>query len=396
MKDYDIIIIGGGISGLYTTYKIKNMYPNKSFLILEKNNNIGGRMDTFNFYNEKINTGAGVGRKKKDKVLIKLLNELNINYKEYVTTVKYSDDIDENTNISKIMKILNFKYDKKKFSNLTFKEYSTSVLGIEQYCKFITKLGFTDFEKEDAYDVLKNYGIDDNEEGWVALKIDWSLLINTISDIIGLKYIRINTEVNSISKLNENFILSTKNEIYSCNKVIIATTIDTVAKLLPTFRIYDQVHGQTFLRVYGKFNTPIPNLNTYTVVTGPLQKIIPINPSNGVYMIAYSDNFMAKSLQKYTVNNLKNRQHFCKLIKKALNLKTDLELTSIKSFYWEIGTHYYEPLKGPYKNRLDFINHAQHPMQNMLVVGEMISVHQGWTLGALESVESVLASKWIS
>jgi len=34
---YDIIIIGGGIAGLYTGYNILQKYPNKSFVILEKN-----------------------------------------------------------------------------------------------------------------------------------------------------------------------------------------------------------------------------------------------------------------------------------------------------------------------------------------------------------------------
>jgi hypothetical protein len=58
---------------------------------------------------------------------------------------------------------------------------------------------------------------------------------------------------------------------------------------LPRFEIYDQVHGQPFLRVYGKFAKPIPELSVYTVVPGPLQKIIPVNIRDGVYMIAYSE-----------------------------------------------------------------------------------------------------------
>ena len=36
---YDIIIIGSGMSGLYTAYNIKKMSPNTSFLILEKYKN---------------------------------------------------------------------------------------------------------------------------------------------------------------------------------------------------------------------------------------------------------------------------------------------------------------------------------------------------------------------
>jgi hypothetical protein len=53
-------------------------------------------------------------------------------------------------------------------------------------------------------------------------------------------------------------------------------------------------------------------------------------------------------------------------------------------------------LKKEHKNRLEFIDQAQHPYKNVLVVGEMIAVHQGWSLGALESVDSVVSSKWLN
>ena len=56
-------------------------------------------------------------------------------------------------------------------------------------------------------------------------------------------------------------------------------------------------------------------------------------------------------------------------------------------FYWPIGTHYYQPLSNEYKNRKDFIDEAQHPLPNILVVGEVVALNQGWTQGALESVQ---------
>jgi hypothetical protein len=395
MKEYDIIIIGGGISGLFSALTIRKLSPTTSILILEQNNLVGGRMDTYNFYDSMVNTGAGIGRKKKDAILIKLLKEFNINYKEYNFHVKYSDQIDKKINLAKIIKLLTNKYRKNEHSHLTFKQFSIIILGNEQYQKFVTKLGFSDFEKEGVLDVLNNYGLDDNEDGWIALKIDWSILIEKIVKQIGSRYIRVNNKALLISKHFDKYFISTSKSNYFCNKIIIASTIETVSKLLPNFRIYDQVHSQSFLRVYGKFSKPIPNLDEYTIVTGPLKKIIPINIENYLYMIAYTDNDSADLLKPFTTNNQKNREYFCKLIEQALNLKDKLNLISLKSFFWKAGTHYYEPLKEPFKNRSDFIDYAQHPYQNMLVVGEMISIHQGWTLGALESVERVLNKKWI-
>ena len=92
---YDIIIIGSGISGLYSAYNIKKMYPQLSFLILEKNLYVGGRMNNYDFNGKLVNTGAGIGREKKDKLLIKLLNELNIVYTIYKTNINYSDSVNK-------------------------------------------------------------------------------------------------------------------------------------------------------------------------------------------------------------------------------------------------------------------------------------------------------------
>ena len=109
-------------------------------------------------------------------------------------------------------------------------------------------------------------------------------------------------------------------------------------------------------------------------------------------MIAYTDNAGADFINQYSQNNISNRKFLCDLILKSLGLdpNIDLKLTAIKAFYWTIGTHYYTPLHKKYANRKDFLNDAQRPYENVFVVGEMVSLHQGWSLGALESVKSIL------
>ena len=129
---------------------------------------------------------------------------------------------------------------------------------------------------------------------------------------------------------------------------------------------------------------------------GPLHKIIPINQEKGIYMIAYTDNEGATTLKPYLKDTSENREIFCDLLEKSFGMPPhSLKLLAMKDYYWTIGTHYYDPIKGPYKNRREFIEKAQHPMPNMLIVGEMISNNQGWTQGALESVKAVVSKKWI-
>ena len=173
-------------------------------------------------------------------------------------------------------------------------------------------------------------------------------------------------------------------------------------KLLLSYPIYNDIEGQPFLRLYAKFTKKsIPIMKEYvkgfTFLPGPLQRIIPMDPNNGIYMIAYNDNNNTIALKNHLQNTKSNRELYEILLEKSLGIPKDsLHIIAIKDFYWPIGTHYYKPLnKEIYKNREQFIYKAQHPENGMLVVGEAVSRSQGWTLGALESVETVLTKKWI-
>ena len=107
-------------------------------------------------------------------------------------------------------------------------------------------------------------------------------------------------------------------------------------------------------------------------------------------MFCYNDNSSSIAFKNRTKNTSRNRKYYCKLIQKALGMTEDLKLVNMKSFYWEIGTHYYKPLKSCYLNRSEFISEAQHPAKNIYVIGEVVSKHQGWVEGALESCVKIL------
>jgi hypothetical protein len=405
---YDIIIVGGGISGLYSAYKILKMAPETRVLVLEghKRSWLGGRLGNEMFQGTQVVTGAGVGRKEKDFLLIELLRELKVPYNEFQTAPKPAQTISPPCNVKKIINILKKQFKEKSTKapiRKTFKEFALPILGSELYKNLTVCLGYTDYENEDIHDTLYHYGLEDNFDKWTALHIPWKLLVETIAKKIGYKNIHCSSFVTNIEHPSPcNFIVNTeKNVSYSCNKVILATTISSVLKLLPGFPIYQQIHGQTFLRLFGKFTKSSAEImkqyvSGYTIVPGPLKKIIPMDPDRGVYMIAYTDNEDAKYLKDRLTNTKKNRDYFCELLEEALGIpKGVLNLIAIKDYYWPIGTHYYEPLQSSFKNRKDFIKKAQSPIPGMLVVGEMISMNQGWTQGALESVESVVNKKWV-
>jgi hypothetical protein len=409
---YDIIIIGSGIAGLYAAYNIQKMSPSTSFIILEKykKNWIGGRTSNDVFYGTQVVTGAGIGRKNKDKLLIHLLNELDFPYDEFPFKPYYSTQIDKIVDVKKVIQHLKNEYNKNtKRIRITFKEFAKPLLGDKLYNDFLVSAGYTDYENEDAFDVIQNYGMDDNSCCWKGLCINWKRLVATLHNKIGVGKIKTSMNVVSIKKTREKpclFLVETDKEIvFESNKVIVATTIDSIRQIVPGASsknsIYNEIVGQNFLRLYGKFSKKSSEImkssvKGYTIVPGPLQKIIPMDASRGVYMIAYSDNASATFLKKYLEDTPENRDIFCYLLEKALGISDkSLELVAMKDYYWPIGTHYYTPLSNKYKNREEFIHKAQNPEKGILVVGEVVSDNQGWTNGALSSVKAVLDKKWV-
>ena len=397
---YDVIIVGAGIAGLYSAFNIKQMSPNTSFMVLEKYKKqwIGGRLNNEDFYGTTIVTGAGIGRKQKDHLLVQLLERLNISFKEFDININYA--IENPVNIGSIIADLRREYKKQGEPIVTFKHFAKPYLGDAKYKEFILSAGYTDYENEDVHQTLYKYGMDDNSSGWTGLDIPWHQLIQKLVHEIGSQYVRASNNVVNIVKTQDNpclFELTTEKDVkYYSSKVIIATTITGIHKLLPQYKIYNQIKSQPFLRLYAKFPKASAEIMrqmvpTFTIVKGPLQKIIPISTDKGVYMIAYSDNKNAEALK----DKLDDRQFFCSLLEKTLKLPTNtLQITALLDFYWPVGTHYYTPLKHTLRGQ--FIDNAQHPMNGMLVVGEVVAANQGWTEGALESVSKVVTKHWLN
>jgi hypothetical protein len=408
MKYADIIIIGSGMSGLYSAYKIKKESPNTTLFVLEKFKKtwIGGRTSNEMFYGTQIVTGAGIGRKDTNPLLIKLMKEFNIQYTEFKSVMDYSKLI-KPIHIFTIIEKLRIEYKKHpELHHYTFKDFFIKMYGKELYDNFLISAGYTDYQYADIYETLYNYGMDDNQGGWNGLHIQWKKIVDKLYEYIGKQNFKFSSDVVKVEKVKNDpclFEVITKdNKIYYSNKVIIATTITGIKTLLHKYNIYNQIHGQPFLRLYAKFDKKSTEImkkyvKNYTIVPGPLQKIIPIDSNKGVYMIAYSDNENAVALKNNLKNIEENRILYSELIKKSLGIleNENIHIISIKDFYWPIGTHYYQPLRN-FNTRNDFVKKAQHPEEGILVVGEAVSRYQGWVEGALESVENVLTKTWIT
>lgn len=211
--------------------------------------------------------------------------------------------------------------------------------------------------------------------------------------------------------------LNNSGKKFRARKVLIATTVGPARELVSSFltseglRVPIQLSGvqsQSFLRIYGYFTGESQEImSKYVghtlVVPGGFHRIIPMGSANvgdkgSVYMIVYTDNRSADNLEHLRHNTPTNRHQLATGLKAALGIPNNihLEIQDILGYYWREGTHYYTQLnQTKFGTREEFIRQLQRPYQygneqRLFLAGEAFSRQQGWTEGALESVDSIL------
>lgn len=419
MRNYDFCVIGGGISGLYFAKRLKEKYPNSSCIILEKENRFGGRLKNSKLNGVDIMEGAGIGRKNKDKRLLSLVEELNIETKSYDSMIDYASTLSISNRIEGVKEFKNLlrelkdqirktKFDSNSRSKQDFMHFTQDILGKEKYKRFIDLSGYTDYKKADVVDTIYQYGFDDNycEPGLkdTIVIIPWEELIKKLveknkelgiilkkgSPVVSVKYIeQSNASENNFQVVFKN---SSSQSVIHCKKLVFATTIEPLLYLLPRScmneTIQSQVASQPFMRVYAHIDKKkskefTEKINSVTIVPNLLQKIIPMRKKRGVYMVAYSDNENATKLQQTL-----SKESLEKYIRDALSIK-EISIKTFKAFYWKEGTHYFLPLSPEFKNRQSFIDKTLHPCKNVFILGEGFSNNQGWTEGAMERIYQI-------
>jgi L-2-hydroxyglutarate oxidase LhgO len=201
---YDFVIIGSGIAGLYSAYKILHISPNSTILMLERNKKswLGGRTNNIDFYGSNIVTGAGIGRQTKDKLLISLLDDLKIPHPKYSVTKAYGVGVTR-SDITKIISYLKTVYNKNTnlYRGKTFRDFAIHILRETVYNNFVTATGYTDYENADIHDVLYYYGMDDNSSKLEAFYVPWKKLVDDM--IKWLLYYNVTIKSSSnVTKIN--------------------------------------------------------------------------------------------------------------------------------------------------------------------------------------------------
>ena len=454
-KSYDFVIVGAGVSGLYTAYELNKKYPDASICILEATKYIGGRLHSIK-YDGFIMDGGGARFNTEQYRIIKLIKELdlwskivpisnNMIYKP-VAPIKYDKTLetifptidnfiiymkkyikDNKINKSLLINTTILEFSKKYFS----KEYPTIsqyLIDIYPYYSELAILNafeglnlfsneFADKTKymvlnggleqitETLYKKLKSLSndcqtnkckIDIFKETPVFDISEFCLKNNTIGYIIDTNNTdntdNTNTNTNTKQLLANNVIFTIPK-----NKLIKINYLKNNSKI---FDKLNSVDNEPLYRIYARY--PLDKKTNKVWFDGmekiytnlPIKYIIPVNSKKGLIMISYTDSKYAK----YWFNKMANNTFEITLNKQLKKLFPDANIPKAKWYKhcpWISGAGYWKP-KYDRNIIMPSIIKPLGNKHNLYICGENYSSHQAWVEGSLETSNMVLEKIYMS
>ena len=241
---YDTIIVGGGIGGLYTAYKLQQKHNEKTkthnILLLEASKRLGGRIHSVTKDDLAFEAGASIFHDKQPKIM-ELIDDLNLNDKLIISSSKIkliptpknkylnNPNFHHVININNIINDISDLVEKKKITELDLINNSLLDLIETHFNKKCPDIANT---FEEVYEQWSNIAIMNAKDALKLFKQDLSdknkfyslyggmnQLIDQLEKVLNID---IETEYNvkSIHKQSDNtFIINNK---YICRNIVFA------------------------------------------------------------------------------------------------------------------------------------------------------------------------------
>jgi monoamine oxidase len=403
--NYDIVIIGGGVSGLFLAYKL--LPTDLKVILFEGNKQLGGRIKTVEKNGSYFEAGAARIHSSHGK-FISLIHDLDLRddllrlpEKIDIHLRGKNKDYTYGTKWKKMDPFFLLKtsldsqdsFEDKELQRITFFQYLVLVFDHEAALYIKDSFGYdSEFVELNAYAAIEMFKGDlfgDNH--YYILKNGMSQLITKMEKELLINGTIIKKGV-TIKNIDNTFITTEKNEKFFFNNLICAIPKISLQKF-PIFKdvqLINSVNEQPLLRIYAKYpsnNVWFKNINR-TTTDNYIRQIIPIDPNTGLIMISYMDGKLTEywnsyhSLgEKYLIKALH------KEIKDIYNITPpDPEFISVH--FWKGGFHTWNI--GEDSTRVE--KEILKPFKNkeIYICGEAYSLKQGWIEGALETCYNIL------
>ena len=422
--EYDIIVVGSGISGLYSARQLARQYPQLKIALAEKYKGLGGR--TYSYSppgHQDITWEMGAGRIRKDhRMVMQLLKEYGLTWVPIGEEISFKKagnsqiqaNIFESVSIPLYLQPLSF-LSKSALENYTIQELLDEIYGIlktrEILAEFPYRAEINVLRADLALAGFLGRGEMSSHEGYGIVAEGFSELVQRMRDELeklGVAILQKHELVDFTDAGNGATDLKFKFGYFEEGKphgeivlrarraVVLALHKDAVAQLPPFrgWKTLERLQTAPLLRTYAIFPKRGGKVwfDGMTRIVTPQRPryILPINSEKGVIMISYTDADDTRDYMRI------QKRHGDKALEKAI-MKDIRALfpglyipnpTFFRSHPWETGATYWLP--GNY-NPLVASEGACHPLGgNMWLCGESWSLRQAWVEGALEHTELML------
>lgn len=397
-----VVILGGGIAGLYAAFELLKRHKTAHITILEKANYWGGRIKTVRHDGATLDVGAGRFNDN-HRLLLKLLHELGFNpqsdfyplsiKRDYVKDNKLMPHFNTTQHIKDLIAIgktvspLHLK-------SITLKFFMREHLPDTLVDDIIYSFGYnTEFDLMNAYDALQIFETDflDTIQYYTIIGGLEKLIKALVKKLQDSGRVSLHLQTN-VLQVKPGLVTTQDGRLWKCDKIISCLTKKAMENIYG-FENNKQLQatlaslGQgELLRVFARFPSAsgdvwfkdIPRTTTNNM----LRYVIPINPPHGTIMASYTDGSYAREWNSIT----DIKPSLLANLRKMFPAKSIPDPLWVKSFYWPEGTHCWLPGAKKYKNTRD-----KSERYGYFVCGEMVSTdNQAWIEGALDSVHRVL------
>ena len=426
---FDIVIIGGGIAGIYTLYKLSKKYKESTFLLLEKDGRLGGRISTYN--HNKIIFEEGAGRFNDLHILlIQLIDELHLKHKvrktsgqaSYIPDPTIPHNYPKNSWYNGLLGMVLGEADsdsaklilqvilasmfssKETLLQQNFLQYARKILTKEQVQFIEYSFGYSkelhDMSAYHCIQLLKQLNpINHN----YVMNGGLSQIIDKMVENIQKNphnSIMLEKDVRQIHYKNNIFkVVIDASETFTCRKVICALPQEA----LKQFHIFkpiqnkwlDKITSGSLCRIYSRFPKNkngkywFENLPKITT-NNDLRMVIPYDYENGVVMISYTDSHFADQWNHlYCFKGKKAvEQKLRELIRniQGIDIPKPIETTIV---YWKHGVGYWKI--GVDSSEISDKMIKPFESMDLFICGENYSdTFQQWIEGSLETSERVI------
>jgi len=403
--DYDYIIVGGGIAGLYSALKITQAFPKAKVALTEMYSQLGGRIETYRNKNIQFEEGAGRIHSSHSMVaeLVKRygLTKIKIPNESEALWIGEGDQPRKNSwsSIANFLVLYLSKLDPLVLQTKTIKELLEATMEGFTVIPILKRFAYTselytlradlalhalqaEFSGKGHFYVIKE-GMD-------------SIPDRMVKELKGKVEMFLEHRLTAISSDGVEARLHFKgHKTFVAKKVILAIPSEALRGLaaFKNLPILKRVSMRPLLRIYGVFPTPpwfemIPR----TITDSPLRHIIPISTKAGSIMTSYTDakdtEFWMSIHKKFGEKALSKR--IVEESEKLFKIKIP-EPHLFKMYYWKDGCSYWLPGLYDVKEASEKIMNPlplSHP--NVYVCGESYSTNQAWIESALEHADDML------